>query len=326
MPKINVPRLLTLLRELDDQNFRSGTWLAERLGLSRASVNLTLRDAETLGIPLQRLRGSGYRLAEAQSWLDSETIRHHLGDLPVQVDVLDEIDSTNSELMRRGALPNGYCLCAECQTAGRGRWGRQWLAQPGASLAFSLVWNGDGGLADLTGLSLVVGVGIARALRDLGIGDVKLKWPNDVIVDFQKLAGTLIEVRGDAMGPCQAIIGIGVNVALTMAARSRIGQPATSMQQYLPAPLDRNQILASLLRQLWLTLEQFKQQGFAAFAAEWQDWHAYEGLPVEVRFASGETANGRVRGIGPAGELLLATAQGQRLFASGEVSLRRETP
>src|SRR6187399_674407 len=127
------------------------------------------------------------------------------------VEILPEVDSTNSELMRRARAGQlePVLLVAERQTAGRGRLGRAWQAAPGESLTFSL------GLplapADWSGLSLAVGVSLAESLHPR----VRLKWPNDLWLDERKLAGILIETAsfGDGAGRRQAVIGVGINIA-----------------------------------------------------------------------------------------------------------------
>ena len=106
------------------------------------------------------------------------------------------------------ALPNvhGRCLIAEIQTNGRGRRGRPWQGVLGGSLSFSIIWQFNMGVAQLSGLSLAVGVALARALRELGLLGIQLKWPNDVLVsdengENKKLAGILIDLQGDMDGP-----------------------------------------------------------------------------------------------------------------------------
>jgi len=148
------------------------------------------------------------------------------------VDALAECDSTNSELMRRAdrGAPAGTVIVADRQRAGRGRRGRSWLSSPEASLTFSLLWRFPGSPTRLSGLSLAVGVGLARALGGLGAPGVRLKWPNDVLLatngDFAKLAGILVELASDRRGT-QAVIGIGINLRLSAATQAAIDQAVT---------------------------------------------------------------------------------------------------
>ena len=121
------------------------------------------------------------------------------------------MDSTNAEPMRQaeaGGAPGLVCT-AEQQTAGRGRRGRQWVSPFASNLYLSLVWEFSQGAAALEGLSLAVGVAVARALAACDVPAVQLKWPNDVLHDGAKLGGILLEMTGDAAGACQVVVGVG---------------------------------------------------------------------------------------------------------------------
>ena len=143
-----------------------------------------------------------------------------------RIEVAEQVESTNTALLDRAAvLPPGSVLAAEMQSGGRGRRGRAWTTGLGGALTFSVLWRFETGAAGLTGLSLVVGIAVARALAGLGATEVKLKWPNDVLFRGRKLGGILIEVQGDALGPATAVIGIGLNVRMPPAWRDRIDQP-----------------------------------------------------------------------------------------------------
>ncbi|MCX7177879.1 MAG: biotin--[acetyl-CoA-carboxylase] ligase [Proteobacteria bacterium] len=147
--------------------------------------------------------------------LTTVAIAAALGELSKRfdVDVLAECDSTNTRLLAlaEAGAPAGTVIATERQLAGRGRRGHSWLSATGASLTFSLLWRFSPDRA-LTGLSLAVGVAVARALEALGIADVQLKWPNDVLLRGGKLAGVLIELVPGAR-PSAAVIGIGINLA-----------------------------------------------------------------------------------------------------------------
>ena len=222
------PLGISLLRQLADGQFLSGEELAAKVGLTRARVSQVLKDAEAAGLALERIKGRGYRLLEPPNFLDG-AVKARLATLydergaatPVPLEVVDEIDSTSSELMRRMQRRDvhGVALAAECQTAGRGRRGRAWTAVAGGSLTFSLGWRFEQGAGFLAGLSLAVGVAVARALEAEGYTDIALKWPNDLIHRHLKFGGILIELNGDALGPSTTVIGIGLNVRLPDSAR-----------------------------------------------------------------------------------------------------------
>lgn len=217
--------LLPLLRHLGDGHFHSGQNLARLFDISRASVCNLVHVAQQMGLNIHAVRGRGYQWVTPQTWLDHATIVAALGPVAqdYQIQILDAVDSTNSVLMQaaEAGAPDGSVVCAEYQFAGRGRRGREWQAVLGGSLTFSVLWRFEEGIAALVGLSLAVGVAIARALNRFSPYPVKLKWPNDVLVDYRKLAGILVEIQGDIQGPSFAVVGIGLNVSLPAAHRDR---------------------------------------------------------------------------------------------------------
>ena len=216
------------LRMLADGEFRSGEAMARVLGVSRASVWNALSALDECGIEVFKVRGRGYRLAQPLDLLDESRIKNLLGgDAPrFALEIRDRIDSTNTQLMERAGngAPDGTVLAAEWQTAGRGRRGRTWHALPGAALTFSVLRRFEQGAGFLAGLSLGTGVAVMRALRAHGADDAKLKWPNDVLWHGRKLAGILIEMQGEMLGPSAAVIGIGINCRLPRQLLERIDQ------------------------------------------------------------------------------------------------------
>jgi BirA family biotin operon repressor/biotin-[acetyl-CoA-carboxylase] ligase len=319
-------RAWQLLDILADGEFYSGEALAQRLGVSRASVFNALAGVAEHGVALQRIRGRGYRLAQPWQRLEREEILRWLGEAAGQFDIgiLPQAASSNTLLLQRAAqcAASGSVLAVELQTAGRGRMGRVWCSGLGSTLTFSLLWRFDCGLNALSGLSLAVGVAIARALNGLGAQDVRLKWPNDILADISetgsKLGGVLIEAQGDMLGPSTVVIGIGLNCSLPDHLAGRIDQPASALEEICRDMPTRNRLLAAILQELSGALRQFAQSGFAAFGDEWQRYHIYRDMPIQLRMADGSVVTGIARGVSDRGELRLETAQGMRQFNSGE--------
>ncbi len=330
------PLGFSLLRQLADGEFHSGEELAAKVGLTRARVSQVLKDAGTAGLALERVKGRGYRLLEAPEFLDAKKVRTYLTGLssakgvefPGTVEVVDQIESTSSELMRRAQRRDvhGVAFAAEWQSAGRGRRGRVWTAIAGGSLTFSLGWKFEQGAGFLAGLSLAVGVAVVRALEGEGFKDVALKWPNDLIHRHLKIGGILIELNGDALGPTTTVIGVGLNVRIPAAARKDIPVPVTDLSSIAgrrAPPIDRNRLLAALLAELGAVLELYANEGFAPFAAEWQHRHAYQGKPVRLLLPDGATVTGKVAGVDASGALVLADGPRRARFLSGEITMRR---
>lgn len=146
--------------------------------------------------------------------------------------MLETIDSTNAEAMRQleAGAGAGLVCTAEQQSAGRGRRGRTWVSPFARNLYLSVAWRYHQGAAALEGLSLAVGVAVARALAANGLPAVQLKWPNDVIFRGAKLGGVLLEMTGDAAGVCQIVVGVGLNVAMPDSAAVAIDQAWTDIK------------------------------------------------------------------------------------------------
>ncbi len=323
------PLTFALLRLLQDGEFHSGEVLAQRLGISRASVSNALRGIEQLGLVLYSVRGRGYCLRHPPQWLDGDRIEHSLGDLAAhfKLQIIDSADSSNTQLLQRAArgAPSGSVLAVEWQTGGRGRMGRVWHSGLGNSLMFSLLWRFEQGLSTLSGLSLVTGIALIRVLRAQGMAAVQLKWPNDVLANNGKLAGILIEAQGDMLGPSAVVLGIGLNISLPQHLRSQIDQPASSLTEIAALQPgarmpERNVLLAKLLRELRSTLIEFASHGFAPFRAEWQSYHAFHNQPIKLMLPDGSSVMGVARGVTENGALMLETAHGIQTCHAGELS------
>lgn len=249
-----------------------------------------------------------------------------VADLPAfTVEVLPSVDSTNSELMRRARSGDAgpQLLLALEQTAGRGRRGKAWISQPGASLTFSL------GLpfspTDWSGLSLAVGVSLAESLHP----DVRLKWPNDLWWNGRKLGGILVETA--SLGEQRyLVVGVGLNM------RTPVLPPASDLPQVegecaLPAvpPVGLDEVqgapaadagvaLAAVLPALVRDVLRFEREGFGAFMDRFGRRDALLGLPVSVS----DGRQGTAAGVAPGGELRLTTLDGVQTVTSAEVSVR----
>lgn len=251
------------------------------------------------------------------------------------VEVLPSIDSTNTELMRRARAgqTEPTLLVAEQQTAGRGRLGRVWQSDVGASLMLSL------GLPmaprDWSGLSLAVGVSVAESLQPtlppLEPGQpprIGLKWPNDLwLSGDRKLGGILVEtasfVAPQAAHPTTTqgtaaryvVVGIGINVL----PRSGEGMsmPPGSLQDVEPG-LDAPAALLRIVPPLVAMLQGFEACGFAPVQPRFAARDVLQGRPVTL--SDGQT--GTAHGVGEDGALLVHTAQGMQAVTSAEISVR----
>lgn len=318
-------QLLAVLRQLTHADFRSGEEVAQCLRISRASVHNAVRAAASLGLPIQAVRGRGYRLARPVTWLDAQFLAASLSPLGFQTQVRHALDSTNDHLLglARSGAPHKSLVTAEWQSQGRGRRGRTWLAGLGGGLMFSLLWRFNRGSSAMSGLSLVVGLGLAQVLHEWGLRQARVKWPNDILINEAKLAGVLIELVGDMLGPCAAVIGVGMNVLGGESISERVAQPVTDLHAHLaPDRLDRNGLLRALVERLNGLLEDFDRAGFAPFRAQWEALHAHQNQTVQIHHGHAQCIDGRALGVDETGALLLDTGHGLQRIHSGEVSLR----
>lgn len=237
----------------------------------------------------------------------------------VEACVVEETGSTNADLMSAlPALSGPRLLIARHQTAGRGRAGRAWQSRPGQSLTFSLAWPFARPLHALIGLPLAVGVALAEALAMFGV-EVRLKWPNDILLHEQKAAGVLIESAA-SKGGSWAVIGIGINLGLGSEVTAGLERPAANLSAL--AGMDQNLLMAALLSALAEMLETFGQQGLAPFTARWNALHAHAGKPVRILEDGRVLHEGIGIGVDELGRFVLDTGGGRVAVMAGDVSLR----
>jgi len=327
MSKRRIPaNLIPLLKLMSNGSFHSGEDMAARFSVSRATIFNLLNEAEKYGMRIHAVRGRGYRLATPVSWLDADAflsgIKRH--ELDYGLICQECAESTNTWLLREAlsGAPHRTVAYADFQYGGRGRRGRSWESTLGGGLTFSVLWRFDRGISQLSGLSIVVGLALARAMSKLGRIPVQLKWPNDLLSGYRKLAGILVEVQGEMSGPSFAIIGIGLNERLSDQQRQEIDQAVVDLAE-LGMEMTRAELMLAILEELSQLMTVFEQNGLAPLMEEWSGWHAHEGREVIVRMPDGTTHAGIASGLDENGNLLLRSASGeQRKFAAGEVSMR----
>lgn len=309
-----------IYRLLADGETHSGSKLGARLGLSRAAIWKRVKKLQEQGIEIITVPGKGYRLARPANFIDVEFLRKQATGFE-DVHLHEKIDSTNAEikrLIKQGCLRR--LVIAEEQTAGMGRRGRRWASPYAANVYLSLAWPVTRGVAQLEGLSLVIGLAVYRTLKPHLSHELGLKWPNDVLVGDRKISGILIELMGDPADSCFAVIGIGINVNQAVDVEE-IANPWTSVLLETGQAADRNQLIADLLANLDFLLEQQANQGFAVLREDWQAAHLWQGRKVALSFADKEI-EGVVQGVNNKGELGLLLDDGVRYFAGGEISVR----
>jgi len=318
-----VPAVLALLASGD---CHAGPEMAQRLGISRAAVWKQIEALRAAGLDVQSSE-AGYHLAPPLEWIDPAAIR---AALPVaarrRVGGIENhwrLDSTSSECLRRaGDLSDRSFVFADWQDAGRGRRGRQWVSPPATNLQFSCLKRFACGYAALSGLSLAIGIAVASALEDCGVVGIGLKWPNDLVHDDAKLGGILIELGGEFMGPCHAVVGVGINLRVPQAMRRALDRPCTDLEHLcgVNAP-SRNALAAALVARLVEALDVFGDSGFAAFADAWIARDALAGRAIRVDGVRG-VFDGTAEGVDARGALRVRRAGSMECLDSAEVTVR----
>ncbi len=236
--------------------------------------------------------------------------------------VLGVVDSTNRFLLEGdyfGAAGVHACV-AETQTAGRGRRGRPWISPSGANLYLSVLRTFTSVPDSLQGLSLAVGVAVAKALASLDVQGIALKWPNDIQLGEKKLGGILLEMSGGSRGPWRVVAGIGINIDMPGDAGANIDQPWTDLASHGAHP-GRNHLASRVLAEVVMAEELFVEAGFDAFARDWELLDALRDRKVELHAGSG-SRRGTARGVDASGALLLEVDGRCERVVSGDIRLR----
>ena len=298
--------------------------LLRTLHLSSDELDACARALRARGVAVQA-NALGYTLAEAVDLLDAALLASCLRERGshVCVSVHDECASTNAMLLARASVDeiHARALVCELQTAGLGRRGKAWQSGLADSLTFSLGWRLALPVQALGGLSLAVAVACAHSLAALDVGDVAVKWPNDLMRAGAKFGGILIEIARSEGDCTDVVIGIGMNIRARDALQATIDQPITDISAAGRTP-PRNLLLACVLHELEISLRQFERSGFRAFRNEWLRLHAFEGRRVRMAMNERESIEGLANGVADDGALLVLTEGGMRRFHTGEISLR----
>ena len=227
----------------------------------------------------------------------------------------DQLDSTNAYAKRNCSLiENQTIIWADTQTAGRGRLMRHWLSEPGG-LYFSIVLK-PAQTNYLQNLTQLMALSVCQTLCALGAA-AQLKWPNDVMVNGQKICGILSEAVVTQNCFTALVLGVGINVRQTDL--SRAGQPAVSLAA-LGIQTKEETLLQAVVDRFFTAYEELLHHGFSAIRTEYLTYFPY--LGKEVTITHGATpARGTVQTISPDGELVLNTSAGQTIISIGDMCL-----
>ncbi len=326
MKKLN-SNLLKIVNILNDTQFHAGDEIGNKLGITRSAIWKAIKKLNKYQIKVTSIKGKGYAMQEPLVLLDDKKIKQVL-DPAIKKDIdltlLETTDSTNNYL-KKISSKNRFKIClAEHLTQARGRFQRAWHAPFGQNIYLSCQYRFAKDLSELAGLSLVIGLAIIKTLHEFGLNNkIMIKWPNDILWQRRKLAGTLIEVSAETHGHCEAMIGIGLNVNMLDADNDVVSQPWASLRQIQNKYFDRNVVVAALINHLVNYIQQFELHGLAHFMEEWNASDCLLGQSVTI-INGKEEVQGLAQGINEQGHLLLKLPNGRtHAFSSGDASVKK---
>lgn len=317
-------KILKVLRGTKD--YISGQELCEQLGVSRTAVWKYMKQLKEEGYEIQAVQNKGYRLVEVPDVLGESEIKSRMNTRWAgrEVYFYEEIDSTNTQAKRlaeEGAV-SGTLVVSDCQTKGKGRRGRVWESPKGTALYMTLMIRPQIRPERASMLTLVIGLSVVQAIRNVLKVEVGIKWPNDVVLNKKKLVGILTEMNAQMDYIEYLVLGVGIN-ANTKEFPPEIQDKATSLQIELGYPVNRAELVAETMKCFENYYEIFeKTQDLSGLMEAYQEVLVNYNQPVRVLEPENEYS-GIARGINELGELLVERENGvvETVYA-GEVSVR----
>lgn len=309
MKELN-PTLKKLVQQLNDGAFHSGTSLGEALGISRNAVWKQLTQLAQQGIGIESIKNRGHRLVNPLILLDKHKITDQLSkpitSMIETFDIFASLSSTNDYIksLPRPNLDHLRICVAEHQSNGKGRHGRTWFSPFGTNIYLSCGWHVACDLSELGGLGLVVMIAVADAITKItGTEGFKIKWPNDLLFNDNKVCGCLVEIQAESYYDAWVTMGIGIDVNMKHNGFP-IDTPWASLFDITQKYFDRNVLIAGVLNHLSEYLKLFKEKGFSAFLDKWQNYDYLLSKTIEIACAD-KKWTGKMLGVDKTGQLIL---------------------
>jgi BirA family biotin operon repressor/biotin-[acetyl-CoA-carboxylase] ligase len=316
--------ILRLFREAGN-SFVSGAVISRELHVSRTAVWKHINALRAAGYVIEAVPSRGYLLVTTPNILSADEVRERLHTTVIgqRLVCLPETASTNADAFRlaeEGAV-EGSVIIADAQSGGKGRMGRVWSSPAGINLYCSVVLRPTVKPYQAPQLTFLSAVAVARAIEQTTTLKPEIKWPNDVLINGQKVAGLLNEMSAETDGINFVILGIGVNLNMTAAQfPTDLRTPATSLLLELGHPVSRAHFAATMLQELDRLYGDFLLHGFDPVRVEWQQRCNANGHEVRVSDGGAETVRGMFNGIDADGAMLVCLAGGSvERILSGDV-------
>jgi len=302
-------QIIHSLRKSDD--YISGEEISRDLNISRAGIWKYIEDFRRQGYEIDAVPRRGYRILSSPDKLLPWEIKFKLGTTYIGQDIIykETISSTMDEALRLGiaGAAAGTVVCAETQTKGRGRLGREWISPPSKGIYASLILRPQTPLSEVAQLTLVSAVAVCEALRNTSGLDALIKWPNDILINGKKTAGILTELNAEMDRVRFVVVGCGINVNSLVA---QLPPEATSLKIEAKKDLSRVAVLQDVLRSFEKWLNIFEAEGFATVRGRWKELSATLGQRVKFVEPRGEVV-GTAFDLAPDGSLLLRKDNGE---------------
>tara|TARA_Y100000815_G_scaffold86285_1_gene75028 strand:+ start:14149 stop:15141 length:993 start_codon:yes stop_codon:yes gene_type:complete len=316
-----------LLKQMPLAQWINAADLAQRTCLDQRTLDHHVHALIKDGVAIGCCKRRGYCLLEAVDFIDQGELIDMLKASPLlrpeRLEVLDEVDSTNTRLLGWPELSgfHGRACVTEFQTAGRGRHGKRWHGARYRNVMLSLAWQWSGSFDLVTGLSLSIGLAVARVLSQWTGPGLQLKWPNDIMFSGGKLAGILIDVTPTGDGPFRVVVGLGVNVCNSPHLEQVVDQRVINLQDIAIRSMSRTQLTGELILAMALALERFEKLGFAPDQVAWNQCDRFRGRTV-LASIDGEVFEGEGYGVDSEGRYrIIDTSGNEQAVSAGEVKL-----
>lgn len=315
--------ILQALRETN--GYVSGQELCERFGVSRTAVWKAINMLKERGYEIESVTNKGYRIVSEPDIMDADELRSIWSAkwMGQEIKYYDSVDSTNvrAKLLAEEGYPSGTLIVANEQTAGKGRRGRNWDSKKDTGIFMTMMLKPDINPSRASMLTLIAALAQAKALRDITGEDVRIKWPNDVVLNGKKIVGILTEMSAQFDYINHIVIGNGINVNTT-SFPEELQNMATSLFLETGKKFKRAEIIAKT----WEYFEQFykiflETEDLSALMKEYNALlvNMHKGVKV---LDPKEPFEGKAMGITKNGELIVDTWECRKLVSSGEVSVR----
>ena len=324
-------KILKYLRQAGEE-FVSGQALCERLGVSRQAVWKNITQLKEAGFGIESVSNKGYHLVKTPDMLYGPDIESMLLEQGCckKVECHQQIDSTNTRAKQLAELgePEGTLVVADEQTAGKGRRGRSFLSELGGGTYFTLLLRPDVRPQEVSCITLLAAMAVAKGVRMVTEMEPQIKWPNDVILSGKKMCGILTETSSEMDYIHYVVVGIGVN-ANTKTFPEELRDKATSLYMESGEKVDRDWLTAAIVNSFSFYYEKYLQtKDLSRLLEEYDSMLVNKDREVQILFGMAEQADpdkiqqGIARGINADGALLVETEEGIVPVVSGEVSVR----